>query len=106
MVVAVHRFISQIFNTCISLYTFMGKRWLRASNLGHENTGACQPLQEAILVGFFLLRSGAVEAVLYDTMIAHIERREYEHLPKCQAGAETAEDKNPSDSSPRSIHHR
>jgi hypothetical protein len=78
MVVAVHRFISQILNTFVGLYTFMEKRWLRASNPTQESTGTCHPLQEAILVGFFLLRSGAVEAVLYDTMIANIERREHE----------------------------
>jgi hypothetical protein len=69
-----------------------------------ESTGTCHPLQEAILVGFFLLRSGAAKAVLYDAMIAHIERREHEHLPKCQARAETAEDESPSDGSPRSTH--
>lgn len=38
--------------------------------------GACHPMQEALLLGLCLLRFGAFETMLYDRIMARLERRE------------------------------
>jgi hypothetical protein len=94
--VVVRCFVSQIFYAFAGLYTFMWKRWLMAPSPTQGCTGTCHPWQEAILAGLCLLRSGAAEAALYDTMMANIERREHEHLPTSQGRVETAADQSTS----------
>ena len=37
----------------------------------------CTPLQEAILLGVCLERFGALDRVLYETMMARLERRQH-----------------------------
>ena len=99
-------FVSHIFYAFAGLYTFMWKRWPTAPSPTQGCTGTCHPLQEAILAGLCLLRSGAAEAALYDTLMANIERREYAHLPTSQGRGETAAEQSTSDGSPPSIPNR
>lgn len=52
----------------------------RPTTSSHDRTG-CHTVQEALLVGICLLRSGALETILYDATMAHTPCRQQGALP-------------------------
>jgi hypothetical protein len=81
--VALRNILSVVCEASVNVSTLMQRRDLVGPPLAPGESGACHPVREAMLLGFCQLRFGAVEAVLYETIMARIERRQHADPPRC-----------------------